>query len=247
MKNKNGFTLVELSIVLVVVGLLISGVLMAQSMIQSAKINSFSRQIQQYDIAVSNFKTKFKHLPGDAHVCGGNGDGYIQLSQGYDYLWQSEILLFWYYLSIFENIKEGNGSYSLSGTPVAGITMPLAKIGAKNTAIVGSTLMSVRPVFPNKHTYSVGGVTTSGALYYPDAYPAIAASDALAVDKKMDDGVANTGSVRAVLDFTGTPPDSTAGSGCVMNTNAAIYNTSSTSTGPCGLSILMLATNENSQ
>ena len=49
--KKSGFTLVELSIVLVIIGLLIGGILVGQSLIESAKMNSFVRQVQQIDIA----------------------------------------------------------------------------------------------------------------------------------------------------------------------------------------------------
>ena len=52
---KKGFTLVELSIVLVIIGLLIGGILVAQSMIHTAKIQNTVRLIQQMDTAVSNF------------------------------------------------------------------------------------------------------------------------------------------------------------------------------------------------
>jgi prepilin-type N-terminal cleavage/methylation domain-containing protein len=258
MKNKNGFTLVELSIVLVVVGLLISGVLLAQSMIQSAKINSFSKQIQQYDIAVSNFKTKFKHLPGDAPACGGNGDGYIFDGFTQDFTWRAEIRSFWNCLSIFQNVKENEAGYLSQLAPVPGISMPKTKIGDKQTGIVGvTTQLSVRQVFVGKAIYGIGGMTGNinlgiAYLFFSEIYPTISASDALAVDKKMDDGVANAGSVRATLPnygggTFGLTADNTAGSGCVMNTNAALYNINSTSTGPCGLSILMLATNEINQ
>jgi prepilin-type N-terminal cleavage/methylation domain-containing protein len=64
-KNK-GFTLVELAIVLVIVGLLISGILVAQSMINTTRIQAFGRQIGQYDAAIANFQDKYKGLPGDS-------------------------------------------------------------------------------------------------------------------------------------------------------------------------------------
>ena len=48
---KNGFTLVELSIVLVAVGLIIGGILIGISLIGSAKINGYVQKLQQYEIA----------------------------------------------------------------------------------------------------------------------------------------------------------------------------------------------------
>jgi prepilin-type N-terminal cleavage/methylation domain-containing protein len=68
MRRNVGFTLIELSIVLVIVGLLIGGILVAKSMIASAKLNAFVRQIQQYDIAMDNFKIKYNGIPGDSSL-----------------------------------------------------------------------------------------------------------------------------------------------------------------------------------
>lgn len=62
---KKGFTLVELSIVLIIIGLVIGGILVAQSMISSAKIQNLIGSIQKYEIAVSNFTLNYKFYPGD--------------------------------------------------------------------------------------------------------------------------------------------------------------------------------------
>jgi prepilin-type N-terminal cleavage/methylation domain-containing protein len=74
MKNKSGFTLVELTIVLVIIGLLIGGTLVGQSLIDSAKINGSVRQIQQLDIAVQQFRVKYKSWPGDSPTFSPSGD-----------------------------------------------------------------------------------------------------------------------------------------------------------------------------
>ena len=79
--QKQGFTLVELSIVLVIIGLLIGGILVAQSLIDSTKIQAFVRQIGQFDGASLTFKDRFGALPGDAQVTGStnsDADGYIE-------------------------------------------------------------------------------------------------------------------------------------------------------------------------
>jgi prepilin-type N-terminal cleavage/methylation domain-containing protein len=65
---KKGFTLVELSIVLVIIGLLTAGVLIGQGMIQSAKISKEVRRLQQYSIAIVNFRQKFKQEAGDSNL-----------------------------------------------------------------------------------------------------------------------------------------------------------------------------------
>lgn len=63
-----GFTLIELSIVLVIIGLLVSGILVAQSLIDSANLQSQVRQFQQLDAAVASFKSRYKAIPGDAAI-----------------------------------------------------------------------------------------------------------------------------------------------------------------------------------
>ena len=72
---KRGFTLVELSIVLVIIGLLTGGILVAKSMINAERSQAFIRQIQQYDSVVSNFQRKFNSLPGDTTLLTPPGDG----------------------------------------------------------------------------------------------------------------------------------------------------------------------------
>lgn len=82
--KKRGFTLVELSIVLVIIGLLIGGILVGQSLIESAKINSEVRRLTQYSIAINLFQDRFKQAPGDSMYFSnpGNNDGDNQDSIG---------------------------------------------------------------------------------------------------------------------------------------------------------------------
>ncbi len=61
----SGFTLVELSIVLVIIGLIIGGVLVGRDLINSATIRSQIAQIEKYNAAVNTFRGKYGYLPGD--------------------------------------------------------------------------------------------------------------------------------------------------------------------------------------
>lgn len=63
---RNGFTLIELSIVLVIVGLLTGGILVGQSLIESAQVNRFVSDFRQYDVAITQFDNRYRVLPGDA-------------------------------------------------------------------------------------------------------------------------------------------------------------------------------------
>ena len=60
-----GFTLVELSIVLVILGLLVGGVLTGQSLIHAAELRSVSKEFQNYQTALNTFRDKYFALPGD--------------------------------------------------------------------------------------------------------------------------------------------------------------------------------------
>jgi prepilin-type N-terminal cleavage/methylation domain-containing protein len=83
---RHAFSLVELAIVLVILGLLVGGIVTGKSLIESAAINSQIRQINQYRTAAQAFKDKYFFMPGDIPngaafgfnartACPGAGDG----------------------------------------------------------------------------------------------------------------------------------------------------------------------------
>jgi prepilin-type N-terminal cleavage/methylation domain-containing protein len=84
--RQRGFTLVEIAIVLVIIGLLLGGVLKGQGLIDSARVKNIIQQSTSLTAAVNAYQDKFRALPGDdvqatSHVPGatgnGNGDGQI--------------------------------------------------------------------------------------------------------------------------------------------------------------------------
>jgi prepilin-type N-terminal cleavage/methylation domain-containing protein len=105
--QKCGFSLVELSIVLVLLGLLTGGVLTGKNLIRAAEIRGVQQEIAHYETAINIFNEKYFAYPGDmnnatsfwgaAHAtpatcittastgtqtCNGNGDGYMGLYTG---------------------------------------------------------------------------------------------------------------------------------------------------------------------
>lgn len=65
MKKQNGFTLVELAIALMVIGLLIGGVLKGQELIDNARITRTVKDLHDYSTAVMIFRSTYNELPGN--------------------------------------------------------------------------------------------------------------------------------------------------------------------------------------
>lgn len=64
-KDNHGFTLMEMSVVLVIIGLIIGGITIGQSLIRQSQINSVLTDVQRYVQATQNFQAKYGALPGD--------------------------------------------------------------------------------------------------------------------------------------------------------------------------------------
>ena len=118
---KNGFTLIELSIVLVIIGLIVGGVLVGQDLINAAAIRAQISQIEKYQTAVHTFQNKYGYLPGDipapyasnfgfqargAYAGEGDGNGVIEGNCSNDNSWIDgtqqgcgELAVFWQDLS----------------------------------------------------------------------------------------------------------------------------------------------------
>jgi prepilin-type N-terminal cleavage/methylation domain-containing protein len=64
-KQQSGFTLVEIAIVLVIIGLLLGGVLKGQELINSAKVKNMIGDLRTVSSMVYAYQDRFKALPGD--------------------------------------------------------------------------------------------------------------------------------------------------------------------------------------
>ena len=65
MKNQNGFTLIELSMVVAIIALLLGGILGAQSLIGSAKAKDVIAIVEDLRAATAMFKKRYGYFPGD--------------------------------------------------------------------------------------------------------------------------------------------------------------------------------------
>lgn len=64
-KQQAGFTLIELAIVLVIIGLLLGGVLKGQELINSAKVKNMASDFKNIQVYIYGYQDKFRALPGD--------------------------------------------------------------------------------------------------------------------------------------------------------------------------------------
>ena len=243
-----GFTLVELSIVLVIIGLLIGGILVARSMISTAKVQSFVRQIGQFDTAIENFRTRYNSLPGDSSVMGctvvgenicdnGQIEDELFLSSGsYADTFSAETANFWPQLQMSGFTAPGGASFTPTITTKFSVKAPSPNapqmpIGSNTSAVVvtldpavigNPAVLSVdytayqicnygNSIGVTDSTISLSGMGCSYDLEIPVA-------DALAIDTKMDNGLANTVNsganinneiVSAHMQMTGVPESCT--------------------------------------
>ncbi len=197
-KNKNisGFSLVELSVVLVVAGLTMAAITSGAHLLQAAKLNKTISEITGYVTAVNNFKDKHKAWPGDMtnatsywgtyHVTNNpngvvNGNGDEQIAGAF----QGEPLYAWQEMAL-SGLIPGKYTGQDAGTPdfVAGVNLP-------GSSIAGSYFMLYYyPTFGTTGNYLQLGSQQSNTQ--PNA-SVLSPSDTHVIDIKIDDGLATTG------------------------------------------------------
>ena len=218
---KRGFSLVELSIVLVILGLLTGGILAGQSLIRAAELRAAATEYQRWIAATQSFRDKYFALPGDmrnatkfwgdnnaqcadAAIANGspgtcNGDGNGSIANGGAINTTAESFQYWNQLALAGLIE---GSYT-------GLAGPNAA-WAGNDAVVGTNVPRSRiansgwGMFAfnsggdaNTYLYDFGNLLVLGAQA-PGNYPVasnLKPEEAWNLDTKLDDGKPARGKV----------------------------------------------------
>jgi prepilin-type N-terminal cleavage/methylation domain-containing protein len=189
--SKHAFSLVELSIVLVVLGLLVGGVLSGRSLIRASELRSVTTEYLSFHTAVRAFRDKYFFLPGDMTnatdfwgtdpagcgssaanlgvTCNGNGDGRItENPAAWEHLANSGLIAGSY---------RGGADHPCTSTPAyLSEVCPSAKIGnywflgritaaLGNGLIVGGSRMTPNEVW-NIDTKADDGKPGVGKIYY---------------------------------------------------------------------------------
>lgn len=176
-RRQTGFTLIEIAIVLVIIGLLLGGILKGQELITSARVKNIVAQIDGTKAAFFGFQDRYRALPGDFNAAttqiadasrDGNGNGVIDAT---------ESIAVWDHLSHAGFI---NGTYVFNATESA-TTTPNNPYGARIQLI-------------NDAVYADAGTATSRLNLKTG--PQIPAAILAEIDRKIDDGNALRGNMR---------------------------------------------------
>ena len=224
-QSKAAFTLIELAIVLVVIGLLVGGVMSGQALIKAAELRAVVTEHQRYKTAVMIFKDKYRALPGDmknatkfwgvAHAtpatckttastgketCDGDGDGAIE----YGAAGSNEVYRFWQHLANAGLIEgqyngitgAGGGAY---GHSIIGTNVPASKLTNAGWSLYyrAGIFVGYSEMFSGIYgNYFVVGKETSA---YGTYFPILTPEEAWNIDVKVDDGKPGMGEVTATF------------------------------------------------
>lgn len=185
MRRQSGFTLVEIAIVLVIIGLILGGILKGQELIDSARVRSLSNELSGVRTAWYAFQDRYNALPGDfinastqidSSLSDSNGDADGKIDAG-------EITAVWQHLSV---------AGFLSGNYVGG-TAAIDTLECEN----GGSSCPANPFNGfYKIAYSNNGNGNVGSANELSTGGQIPVNILLQLDLKLDDGLANNGELR---------------------------------------------------
>lgn len=254
-QHTEGFTLLELSIVLVIIGLIIGGITVGQDMIRSAELNRVVSDFNKHEVAFNTFRLKYNALAGDMDnatsywgdntthcadagiadgtpgVCNGDGDGIIEPGLGGNQ--EGEIFMFWTHLAEAEIIP---GSYTGIATTgdedyaTIGVNAPAGPITGSGWSLewYATQDMTSTNLFEGKYGTVIyfGAEDTNSPTYSPIMTPA----EAFMIDSKSDDGRPGMGKIKINESIEGNDNchDQTATAASAL-ANTAAYALSTTS------------------
>ena len=217
--SESGFTLIEMSIALVIIGLLVGAIVVGAQMVGTAAIRAQVSQITNYTTTVNAFKTKYACLPGDCNKAeafglgssanpgrNGNGDeaityaggafvdGFVNRSDVIATYWYPESLNFWYHLQQSGHLEGGYSGWTSGMTwdgPTQTETTPPAAAGNAARIMVSNFYCANANCRAARNGFYLFQPGTAHGTTRTGIKPSVAR----AIDTKMDDGLPFTGNV----------------------------------------------------
>ncbi|ADE10684.1 prepilin-type N-terminal cleavage/methylation domain-containing protein [Sideroxydans lithotrophicus] len=203
-RNQSGFTLIEIAIVLVIIGLLLGGVLKGQELINSAKVKSLATDFRNIPVYIYGYQDKYKAIPGDdglaaSHVAtagvvvtSGDGNGLID-SNWNDTTAGREAYIFWQHIRLAGLATGSTDTTSPDYLPVNSVA---GKIGIQSGTTCGQT--GGTTTCPNGFITPIKD-TTGAAIRgtYIICSPNILGKFVKQLDIQLDNGDPGTGAVLA--------------------------------------------------
>ena len=190
-KTQGGFTLIEIAIVLVIIGLLLGGVLQGQQLIENSRIRNATNSFNGIAAGAFSYQDRYGRLPGDDHagnaaadtaiqargaawatVTRGDGDGVVDSALASTFTGAEEVG------SFFQHMRAA-GFIAGDSTLTAANALPTNPFGG----LIGIT------------TTSMGGGLTGTKICMSN----VNGSAAIAMDTQLDDGDGRTGRLRSTL------------------------------------------------
>ncbi len=210
--QRHGFTLVELSIVLAIIGLLVGGILAGQSLIRASELRSVIADATSYTSSVSQFRDQYRALPGDMPnaanywpgTSNGNADSVINGDERFQ---------FWAHLSNATLVdKNFSGSTGAGGANdfVIDTNIPGSRIKLTGFAAFYADLSATTSLYAGNFGNVISFGKTLGTNNGEPISAIFTPSDALTIDTKTDDGIPGTGKWIANLTGGGNFGSSTA-------------------------------------
>jgi len=203
--SRAAFSLVELSIVLVILGLLVGGVLTGQSLIRAAELRSVTTEYDRYISATNTFRDKYFALPGDMTNAAGfwataaNGDGDGILDQAGAVSTAGERYGYWEQLALaglIEGSYDGMATATHVDDAVIGTNVPKAKMGNAGWSLFFMPTVAITDTDWFAGNYGnillFGSKAASSLTFANNLKP----EEAWNIDTKMDDGKPAYGRLR---------------------------------------------------